>query len=429
MLARYFLQAGVTVTQRQIIVPDIWSVIFSHLEPCFLFDVVQVSKAFNRAASHDTVFFKKLQQYFPDEDLQAIPVPVSERQKGKFLFRTLYAKKFSTLKSSASRRLLAYIIEEDIEQIRKFNIDGDQLFEMLKEQDADGNDMLFYANRSKNISLYRAIITLYLRHKVSIIQSWNPLTIFDNWLDKVARKVLGFPLDRYEVSNLFILAAAFNLDVIRLITELNPERQWIYDEALVQAVRFGHVETMNLLLEEKCDRFKGSTFKSHRHPLVAAAKYNQLKAATRLLDFEMISSDLRCIESALIEAVRCHSTSVFDLLVSVYMVNSEMNIHAFMKTFIFDKIIESGHADIAEAIMRRVADLNDVKFNNVMAFAVRQAIYSGHIDIVKIFLGRGYIPQSYDIYAAKGSNEPEIVELLREARNQYKQSKTAKPGR
>src|SRR3990167_10365334 len=231
------------MVQRQI-VPDVWSLIFSHLEPCFLADVACVSKSFNHIAFGNTVFINKLKRYFPHEDLETIPVPESERQKDKFLFRTLYAKKFSTLKSSASRRLLSYIIEEDIEQIRKFNIDGDQLFEMLKEQDADGNDMLFYANRSKNIVLYRAIITLYLRHEVSIIQSWNPLTIFDNWLDKFSRKVLGLPLHKQEVSNLFILAAAFNLDVIRLITEMNPEFQWIYDEALLQAVRFDHIETI-----------------------------------------------------------------------------------------------------------------------------------------------------------------------------------------
>jgi hypothetical protein len=69
------------MAQRQILISDVWAIIFGNLEPCFLADVARVNKLFN-LASGDAIFFKKLQQYFPNEDLQAIPVPVSERHKG-----------------------------------------------------------------------------------------------------------------------------------------------------------------------------------------------------------------------------------------------------------------------------------------------------------------------------------------------------------
>lgn len=422
------------MTQHQILVPDVWSIIFSNLAPCFLADVTRVSRSFNNIASSDTTFFKKLQRYFPNDDLQAIPIPDAERHRGKFLFRTLYAKKFATLKSSTSRRLLSYIIEEDIEQIRKFPVDGDKLFEMLKEEDADGNDMLFYANRTKNTALLGELIKLYLRHEINIIQSWNPLTILDNWIDKFFRKILGLPLNTHEVIHLFTLAAAFNLDIIRLITENNRDFQWIYDDALEQAVRFDHIETIKFLLREAYDHFKGENGKFGiygNHPLVSAAKYDRMKSATLLLEFEKISADLVYIKSALTTAIRCHSTSVFDLLLTAYLVhlkNDNMNVHAFMKTYYFNEIIKSGHADLVETILRRVVDLNNVEFKDVISRAIRQAIYAGNIEVIKVFLMHGYIPRSYDCYTAQHDNKPEIAEILREARKQYKQSNSIKLG-
>ena len=421
------------MVQRQI-VPDVWSLIFSHLEPCFLADVACVSKSFNHIAFGNTVFINKLKRYFPHEDLETIPVPESERQKDKFLFRTLYAKKFSTLKSSASRRLLSYIIEEDIEQIRKFNIDGDSLFDMLKEEDADGNDMLFYINRSNNITLCGEIIKLYVRHEVNIIKSWNPLTILDNWIDKIFRKVFDLSLNKHEVYNLFTLAAAFNLEVIKSINQVGPELYFIYDEALVQAVRFNHIETIEILLSEPYNHFKGADgkFFSHYNPLVAAAKYNQAQAANLLLAFEKIGSDFNSIEAALTTAVECHSSGVFDALLTAYLThpkNNHMNVNAFMDTWLFHHIIENGHADLVEKTLQRVTDLNDVNFEDVIAGSVRRAIHHNHIEVIQVFLKHGYIPHSLDRYAAKSNNQPEMAEMLREARNKYKQSNPAKLGR
>lgn len=158
--------------QERKLYPEFWTIIFQHLEPCFLADIARVSHAFNNAASKDTIYYDKLRRYFPDENWQAIPVPEGETSRARFQFKRLYAEKFSTLKSSAARRLFAFVIEEDVEQIRKFKLDPAQLQEIAHDKDADGRDILFYFNRTQNPAVGRELLHLCFRTAEAIRQSW-----------------------------------------------------------------------------------------------------------------------------------------------------------------------------------------------------------------------------------------------------------------
>lgn len=456
--------------QEQKLVPDVWSVIFSHLEPCFLFDVVRVSQLFNRTASSDTVFFKKLQQYFPNE-WQALPVPAGVTQKAKFIFKKLYARQFATLKSSASRRLLSYIIEGDIEQIRKFPVDGDKLYEMLTEKDAYGKDMLFYVNRSSHPAMNTEIMKLYVRAFYGRLHSWNPLTICNNWIDKLSRTVLGMPTLNDECRHIYDMAAALNLDVLKSIKN---ESRYVCDKAMVHAIRYGHLASVEILLEIYAQsdppyRRFGILDDDH-HPLVVAAKYDQLAIARRLLELGIIAAGQYKIERGMHIAVSCHSLQVFDLLLTTYYNFPEMTkkkVHDFVYYALLDKILAVGHVDILEMILKRMVDhhtgknkdksgtlwqihgwqlkhiLHDVTrignlgmvdaVLNIMLRAdkpVRNrmilrdtmsvALQYGSINIIKAVLDRGYVPHKEFIKNALNEGQFELYNLLNDVRMQHR---------
>lgn len=452
--------------QDRYFVPDVWGMIFGHLEPCFLADVAKVSSAFNRMSSRDTIYFKKLQQYFPNE-WKAIPVPEDETRKAKFKFKTLYANKFATLKSSASRRLLSYIIEGDIENIRQFSVDGDKLYAMLKEEDADGNDMLFYINRSRNPALIAAVMELYVRSAQARLLSWNPFTIAENWVDKIVRYVSGLQLTKDECTHIYELSAAFNLPELADLENIRPPLYWAYDEALVQAVRFGHMETVEVLLGiyGRFDRGDGQHFSwSDDNPLAVAAKYNQPEMARRLLKIEEIATRDFCIRTSISESVKYYSPPVFAILLDAYfnaghdepdnllkdmlkilleesvslnrvdscemvlnnmVYRSERNLdeppsHLFLYQrdawhVIRGVSLEGKNAGMVDLVLKKmIASESEEVMKKFMRDSIQFPISAGRLDIVNVYLKHGYVPNQYDISMAKGAHHPELIPLLRE---------------
>lgn len=417
-------------SNRTILPDDALSLIFRNLEPCFLINVMHASKQLNKAASSDTVFFDKMHRYFPNEPMQTTNIPGDVTYKAKYLFKDLYAARFATLKSSASRRLLSFIIEEDIEKIRQFNIDGDALFAMLEENDIDGKDMFFYANRANNPAVRSALMNLYLRPFVATENSWNPLKIIRHNARKMFFETeLGHLLIlSTEAKHIYEVAAAFGeVEPLKGLKREHGSYRDIYMAALRAAARSGHIQAAEYLLslgdnfdlQGECVTISNKALIGiypDKHPVVAAAMNNQPEMVRLLLLSDKLPSSHTAWRYALSAALKFRHMKV--LIVVMDILSNERYLDIPPERLLSVALRDSAQYDydeLVDLILQKVFDNDALMTNEKRAesfnkygdldLAIDRAIKHGSVKSLELMLKRydqlkqdGFIKQPKDFF-------------------------------
>lgn len=228
-LFRFFPSFSSTPLDYSSIIPaEVWALIFTHLAPCFLFDVMRVSKRFNSIAQSDDVYAPKLPRYFP-----SIVKPDFENNESHFdLFADYYCDQFSTIEDPEARRLLSFLYEGDWEQIKNLRLTP----ELMDEKDVNGISIFLHIIRTGSQRLFD--IVFYAIH-----QHYSPADEFK----KNFYHSLSDSRVRYLSDDKYLLAAAFNqiefLKKYRSLRDKVPH----YQEALKCAIKYGHFEAADYI--------------------------------------------------------------------------------------------------------------------------------------------------------------------------------------
>lgn len=315
--------------QHDIILPslpqEVWMLIFSNLEPCFLNDILNTSKFFNLMAKSNLTIGPKLLRYFPEMTDAQITKSFSTENACITLFSNNYTRKLSCIKSSLSRQLFTFILEEDIDQIKKLKISGKQFFNMLCEKDIDGNDMLFHLNKINNQNLNNFIIAQYLTSKsLSFILFLpnNPRLI--NYLSYLPKAILENILDFFE------LAAALNINNCVEYFDLIPHfsdkdarviaASTILEKSLLQATRFGHNNIVKHILtrvdEITLSISVNDNLLETEDLFYNAIKYNHIEVVKSFLGLYPLHISLTDIINALEHSVKFDRRNIAELLLT-----------------------------------------------------------------------------------------------------------------
>lgn len=293
---------------------EIWVLILSQLEPCFLIDVMRTCSGLRSIAMSNVIFRRKLDQYFPGNE--RFMVNRDDDQLAYRLFSELYKHHLGALASPITRRLYSFIIENDIEQIHLFARKlieckiaalneyryfpkKEELINRLSETDALGMNLLTLLNRQNNQKLRD---TLY---ELCVEQGSIPSTYYYNRLFYLIPIHLTKTITKYEF---LLLAAALNQP--HHMKAYPDMESHAYDEACRMAVQHGHIGIVKVIMP----KLDIASFVEKQHPLILSAKYNQIAMAKYFLEAYPAICGENIIVYAMIEAARYGNDALLALL-------------------------------------------------------------------------------------------------------------------